>query len=105
MPKKEGWGSDSDYGKQGKADMDNNHYKSEEDEEVSEAEEDDYDRQMVELAKKYDLDVKNLQYRLAKIALTYGISMEGFSYQDTITFTANGKIVHYDIRNMTEVNS
>ncbi|GAA0060571.1 UNVERIFIED_CONTAM: pneumococcal-type histidine triad protein [Streptococcus canis] len=114
LPKKEGWGSDSDYGKQGKADMDNNHYKSEEDEDLleedeevseAEAEEDDYDRQMVELAKKYDLDVKNLQYRLAKIALTYGISMEGFSYQDTITFTANGKIVHYDIRNMTEVNS
>ncbi|WP_425262075.1 pneumococcal-type histidine triad protein [Streptococcus castoreus] len=108
LPKKEGWGSDSDHGKKGNKNISNTYKPDEEptEKENSSApmEEDDYDRQMAELAKKYGLDVKTLQSRLAKIALTYRVSMEAFSYQDTIIFTAKGKTIHYDIRNMTEVN-
>ncbi|GDZ89966.1 hypothetical protein [Streptococcus dysgalactiae] len=46
-----------------------------------------------------------MQSRLANIALTYGISLESFDYKDTIIFTANGRTIHYDIRNMKEVIS
>ncbi|MFU1595543.1 hypothetical protein [Streptococcus dysgalactiae] len=46
-----------------------------------------------------------MQSRLANIALTYGISLESFDYKDMIIFTANGRTIHYDIRNMKEVIS
>lgn len=122
LPKKEGWGSDSDHGKQGNKDISNTYQPGVEpvteakepsptkeelldEEEKPEVEEDGYDKLMSTLAQQYGLEVKEVQSRLANIALTYGISLESFDYKDTIIFTANGRTIHYDIRNMKEVIS